>query len=148
MAAPGTADLLLFVAGIPGEAEEPELHSSIVRWFLGTNAEVRFARWRRDRKQRSSESAVSAEPLASDESPWHLPREVVASVELVCDAASRAGKHVTLVDVNRPGMHQELVQRWVGGNDVFPLLVRPDGSRLEGIENFNPHHLRAFVTGA
>lgn len=142
---PSRQDLLLFVAGIPGEADELELHSTLVRWFLGTNAEVRLERWRRDRKRTATDEAASGGPSSLDDAPWHLPREMIASVDLVCEAASRVGKHVTLVDVNRPGIHQELVRRWVGKNDVFPLLIRSDGHRLEGTENFTAHKVRTFL---
>ena len=147
MHGPGGDNLLLFVAGIPGEAEEPESHSTMVRWLLGANAEVRFVEWRRERRRRSSGSAYPGPPPLPEEGPWHFPRKAAASVSLVCESASRAGRHVTFIDVNRPGVYQELVRRWVGANDVFPLLIRSDGSRLEGIENFTPRNVRAFVTG-
>lgn len=146
MRGPGGDDFLLFVAGIPGEAEEPESHSTMVRWLFGANAEVRFVEWRRERRQRASGSSSTGQPPLPEEGLWHLPREAAASVSLVCESVSRAGRHVTLIDVNRPGVYQELVRRAVGANDVFPLLIRSDGSRLEGIENFTPRNVRAFVT--
>jgi len=147
MDGPRNADLLLFVAGVPGEADELELQSALVRWFLGTHAEVRLEEWRHDRNRRTAGEATPGGPSLPEEQSWHLPREMVAAVDLVCESASRVGRHVTLVDVNRPGIHRDLVRRWVGENDVFPLLIRADGTRLEGMENFTAHRLRTFVTG-
>jgi len=148
MAGSGGADFLLFVAGIPGESDDPKVDSTILRWFLGANAEVRLSGWWRDRKRKPSAGPSAGGPTPSDEMPWHLPPQVLASVQLVCDLVSQAGKHVTLVDVNRSGGQLELVRRWVGDNDVFPLLIRTDGSRVEGIENFTARKIRTFVTGS
>jgi len=54
---------------------------------------------------------------------------------------------VSIVDVNQPAGFQALVARWVGPNDVLPILVRPDGARLEGIEEFGPRRVRRFIRG-
>ena len=50
------------------------------------------------------------------------------------------------MDVNRPGEHLDLVHRVVGPNDVLPILLRPDGARLEGTENFVPDVLSRFLS--
>jgi len=141
----GNDGLLLFIAGVPGEADELELQSALVRWFLGTNAEVRLEEWRRDRHRRATDVATTGGPTLPEEEAWHLPREMGAAVDIVCESASRVGEHVTLVDVNRPGVYRDLVRRWVREDDVFPLLVRADGTRLEGMENFTAHKIRAFL---
>lgn len=87
------------------------------------------------------------QPPLTDRRPWHLPPQQVACIDVVLDAAERERRTVLVIDVNRPEDHQELVDRWVMPNDVMPLLVRPDGRRLDGEENFVPHRVRQFITG-
>jgi hypothetical protein len=77
--------------------------------------------------------------------PWHLPPEQLRCVDLVLSVARRERKEVTVVDVNRASAQQALVDRWVGPKDVLPLLVRPDGARLEGVEEFVPQRVRRFL---
>lgn len=84
-------------------------------------------------------------PPLTDERPWHLPPAQMACVQIVLDAAKRQGRGVVVVDVDRPGEHKDLVDRYVGSNDVLPLLVREDGARLEGEERFAPAEVRRFI---
>jgi len=81
----------------------------------------------------------------SDDRPWRLPPDQVQCVDMVLRIARRERRTVTVVDVNRAGAQQDLVHRWVGPNDVLPLLARMDGSRLEGIEEFVPQKVRKFI---
>ena len=67
-------------------------------------------------------------------------------VNLVREIAEQRGRSVTVVDVDRPAPDQRpLIERWVRTSDVLPLLVRPDGARLEGLENFEPGTVRKFI---
>ena len=77
--------------------------------------------------------------------PWHLPPSQTACLDIVLDTAERQRDEVLVVDVDRPGEHRDLVERYVGSNDVLPLLLRPDGARLEGLENFTPARVRKFI---
>jgi hypothetical protein len=56
------------------------------------------------------------------------------------------GKALKVVDVNRPSGDQGLVQRWVTRETLLPLLVSPNGRRLEGIESFVPSRLKDFLS--
>ncbi|HKN06342.1 MAG: hypothetical protein ABR888_01620 [Thermoplasmata archaeon] len=86
-----------------------------------------------------------ADPSLTEDRPWHLPRQQLLCVDMVLRAARRQRRTVTVVDVNRASAQQGLVDRWVGPNDVLPLLARADGSRLEGIEEFVPQKVRKFI---
>jgi hypothetical protein len=76
-----------------------------------------------------------------------LPPDQVRCVRELLKIAGQEGRTVTVVDVNEPTANKDLIAGWVGPTDVFPLLVRPDGARLAGDENFRPQKLRRFVRG-
>ena len=90
---------------------------------------------------------TAAPPSPTEGPPWHLPRPVIRYVNLVLESADRQGRTVTVVDVDRPEGRQDLVERWVGPADVMPILVRPDGARLSGIEQFTAPKVRKFLRG-
>jgi hypothetical protein len=71
----------------------------------------------------------------------------MACLQIVLDAAKRQQREVLVVDVDRPGGQHDLVERCVGPEDVLPLLLRSDGARLEGQENFAPAKVRRFIAG-
>jgi hypothetical protein len=137
-------DLLLFVAGAPGPG--PETMKDVTsRWKLLAGTVV-VGWWSRARAGAPSGSdgtdADSSEALS-----WHLPAEQIHCVNLVAEIARDLGRSVTLVDVNRPMGAEDLIRRWAAADPVFPLLVRPDGRRLEGLDHFVPRELRRFVRG-
>ena len=127
-------DLLMFLAGEPGSGEEPGWR--YVGFLDGTI------------RQRAARRAARNPPPpgVTGQEPWHFPPEMVKHVNLVLEVAQREGRTVTIVDVNRAGEHLDLVHRLVGPNNVVPILVRPDGARLEGTENFVPDVLRQFMS--
>jgi len=65
--------------------------------------------------------------------------------QLSTDVAKQRGRNLRLVDVNDPGEDRALVQQYVGVADVLPILLRSDGSRLEGEEAFTPRAVRRFM---
>ncbi len=73
---------------------------------------------------------------------------MIACAVVALDIARHFGRGVVLVDVNRPGEQQKLVDRYVVAEQIFPLLVRPNEDRLEGPEDFVPGRLRRFIKGA
>jgi len=84
-------------------------------------------------------------PPPSDYRHWHLPPSQAACLDVVLEAARRARRPLLVVDVDRPGDQREMVERFVGSEDVLPLLVRPDGARLVGQEHFAPAVVRKFI---
>jgi len=77
-----------------------------------------------------------------------LPRPQLHCMNTVLRIARRVGRTVTVVDVERAAGRQELVDRWVHARDALPLLVRPDGRRLSGLDGFLPEVVRQFIVGA
>ena len=141
-------DLLLFVAG------EPELSPSVREveagmgdrlssMFLGVAAPTIITRASAE-AARPPESGFHRPPL-TDSRRWHVPASQLMCESVVLEQAKRQGRIVLVVDANRPGDQQDLVDRWVRPNDALPLLVRSDGARLEGEENFTPGRVRRFL---
>ncbi|MGA8710131.1 MAG: hypothetical protein WB786_02740 [Thermoplasmata archaeon] len=137
-------DLLLFVAG------EPDSGANSIR-LGGVGLLLRWTAMIVPGSGRLGPGGVPTpgssfqQPPLTDARPWHLPSQQLICVNMVLEAAEHAGRAVTIVDVDRSGDQQDLVQRWFGPQDVIPLLVRPDGTRIMGVENFSPGKVRRFV---
>jgi len=133
------ADLLLFVSGEPGPEENlsRDVMSSIGARIAGTVISSAALR-------RGGGAAPPTRSPADSADVWHVPRAEVSTVNLVIELARKAGREVTLVNVNGRG-DQSLSQRWVSVQDVLPVLVRPDGERLVGLEQFGPGSLQRFL---
>ena len=93
-------------------------------------------------------SGSSSPDPPSVEVPWHFPVEQRSCVRLVTDIAQSMGRVVSVVDVNWPERDRDLVERWIGPSTLLPLLIAPDGRRLEGIEAFVPARVRRFLSQA
>jgi hypothetical protein len=145
MAVPSGTDLLLFVAGEPGPPLDSmrDVETSIVGRMTGSIV----GNWWRGRSGSPSAPAGSLPTQGADSASWHLPPQQIQVVNLVFDIARRMRKSVGLIDVNRPANHRQLVDWWVGPEGVLPLLVRPDGVRLQGMEGFSPGKVRRFIQG-
>ena len=136
MSTPGPGRLLLFVGGDPDLAGTlsrfPKAHPVAASFFVPGTLFLGASR--------------RGEPRPP-EAPWLIPPSQMLCVERLAKAVERSGATVKVVDVNRPGDDRALVERYVNAEDVLPIVVRPDGARLEGEEAFTPAALRKFVTG-
>jgi len=94
-----------------------------------------------------SPAMSGGQSLPSGRPPWRLPPEQIHCVNTVVKVAKKEGCAVTVIDVDTPGDQEYLVTRWVGADPIFPLLVRADGSKLMGIENFTARMIRQFIRG-
>ncbi len=143
-ATPG-AELLMFVAGEPGQAFDPmqDVMSSMIERITGS-AIIGWLKRAGAGESQSSEVTGAGLP---QEQPWHLPMQQIQCVNLVFDIARDLGRTMALIDVNRPTGYEDFVRRWVGADPVLPVLVRPDGSRLQGLEEFIPGKVRRFIRG-
>jgi len=81
----------------------------------------------------------------SERRNWHLPPEQLYALEQVLEVSRAQGKSLGVIDVDRPSDQQSLVVRWVGSDDVLPILVREDGTKLSGAKNFTRAKLRRFL---
>jgi hypothetical protein len=142
VAAPTRDDFLLFVGGEPGSSGK-DLNWTVFQ-RLTSFIFPQSIRWL-SRRLSPARSEDARPPAGTEKSSWHLPREAVASVNLVTHIVRRNGRSLTVVDVNRRSGQRALVDRWVTPNTVLPLLVRADGARLEGCDEFIPKRVRRFV---
>jgi hypothetical protein len=146
MATPRELDFLMFVSGEPDNATNhvgPALSvpMRLVMAVIPLGLVVRFA------SPPGSVRGVALDDVPSASTPWHLPADQIHCVNSVLEAAIAERRFVTLVDVNRASAPPELVQQYVSPNDIFPILIRPDGQRIEGVENFSPKVLRRVLRG-
>lgn len=138
MAAPTPGTVLMFLTGDPAlarrRAQTPEAVGMMARvmlpatMFLGT------------RHRPPTPGSPDADAM--------YPEDQLACAQLVLDALPGLGRSVRFVDVNQAGDAQPLVDRFTTESDVFPVLVRADGSRLVGQEAFSKSSLRQFLAGA
>lgn len=137
-------DLLLFIAGEPGSevGSMQNVQSSLGLRLLSVAAPI--GRWTGRGDYGPKESEYQHPPL-TEIRPWHIPAPQIQCADLVFARADKLRKVVGVVDVNRPQGHDALVARWVGPDDVLPVLVRPDGQSLRGVESFTPARLRSFI---
>ena len=137
--------LILFVAGEP-DPGIPTIRDTTVH-FIDRLIGVYPPLDRSTMRPSDPSSRDDAQSLPSGEPPWRLPPEQIHCVNTVLEMANLERTTVTVIDADRAGDHQYLVDRWVGENQVIPLLVRADGAKLGGIENFTPRKIRQFIRG-
>jgi len=77
---------------------------------------------------------------------WHVPGDMLMSVELVEREAARLHLPLRVIDVNQPEDDRALVEHYVRPDDVLPFLVRSDNDRLSGFEEFTPETVRRFLS--
>jgi len=134
MSAPDPNGLLLFVAG------DPDLAGRLAR-FPGRAPRLGMFLIPPGLLLGSGPSVPPPDPTA----PWLIPVDQMLCVDRLSEAVQGTGRTVKVVDVNRPGDDRALVERWVGPEDVLPILVRQDGARIEGSEAFSRSRLREFL---
>jgi len=76
---------------------------------------------------------------------WHFRTEQGSAVRLAVEIAKAMGKEVRVIDVNRPATEGDPVDRYVTAETHLPVLISPDGRRLEGLESFVPSRLKRFL---
>ena len=146
MPAAGAGDLLLFVAGEP-DSGVPSVRNASGSFAMRVGGALMPPGLFMKPAPGPSPAPDHAKLAPTQERSLHLPPQQIYCVNTVLEAARREGRKVTVVDVDQPAGRQDLVDRWVGPDDVLPLLVRPDGARLEGDENFSPRKVRRFIDG-
>jgi hypothetical protein len=141
--------LVLFVAGEPQTS--PDIRQTTagmgerIAGLMIPGAGAAFKDLRFGHPENRPRTNDLEQPPSSGQPHWHLPPSQVACLDMVMDAAERKRIGVLVVDVDRPGMFQDLVERYVRPNDVLPLLVRSDGARLGGEESFTAARVRKFI---
>jgi len=90
----------------------------------------------------------SRPPGSPDNEEHKFPLDQVAAAQMVLDRAAPLGVQVEIVDVNLRDLDRGIVDRYVGPNDVLPVLARADGQRLVGADDFTPGAVRTFLLAA
>ncbi len=118
---------LLFAGGEPDRGDDGrDIASSLV------------GRFRAGRKYLGNSSVREAR--------WQFPVQQRMCVELVLEMAQRLGRSVKVIDVDWAGDDRGYVTQWRATEALLPLLISPDGRRLEGIESFVPAEVRRFLS--
>jgi len=93
--------------------------------------------------------AGSLEPGDDPDAPveWHITPDIAVCVRKVTDLVRKHHQTLRIVDIERPGSYREQVLEFMLGSHSFPILVRPDGRRLEGIEEFKESTIESFLMG-
>jgi hypothetical protein len=74
-----------------------------------------------------------------------LPEDQANAIRLVYRKVQAAGRTLHLVDVGRESAARRLIQEHLKHLQHFPVLIRPDGRRLEGPQSFTEAALDAFL---
>lgn len=88
--------------------------------------------------------ADSGEALG-DNPVYFLSDDQARCVAIVEEFAQRRGYELKVVDVERTGRLERLLSEHLRGVQNFPVLIGPNGQRLEGIEAFNDERLAAIM---
>jgi hypothetical protein len=75
-----------------------------------------------------------------------LTEEESKAVQLVWRAIHDSGRTLHIVDVGKETSLRRAIQEHLHHIRRFPVLFRPDGRRLEGIEEFTLPNLEKFLT--
>lgn len=153
--------MLLFVAGAPdpGDTRPPtftgfqRVLSLVVPPLLleNVNTQTEHPQYVGDSKDRvitslfpphATELTRSYPPLPVG--AWHLPGDMMMALEVAQHETERLHLPLQVIDVNNVA-DRTLVDRYVGVGDVLPMLVRSDGTRLEGFESFEARKVRRFL---
>jgi hypothetical protein len=74
-----------------------------------------------------------------------LTPEEEDAVRLALRLVHEKGKNLHLVDVGKESAFRRLVEEHLHHLRRFPSLIRHDGRRLEGVEEFTPEKLESFL---
>lgn len=74
-----------------------------------------------------------------------LSPEEEEAIRLVLRLVREKGKTLHLVDVGKESALRRAFEEHLHHLRRFPVLVRPDGRRLEGIKEFTPENLEKFL---
>jgi hypothetical protein len=84
---------------------------------------------------------MGGKPVMDEE----LPEEEVEATRAVFRAAHAKGRTVHVVDVGRESSIRRYISEHLHHMTDFPVLMRPDGRRLDGCANCTPEKLEKFL---
>jgi hypothetical protein len=75
-----------------------------------------------------------------------LPEAEVDAIRRAWTAVREKGKTLHIVDVGKESPLRRVIEEHLHHLRHFPVLVRPDGRRLEGVQNFSDESLEKFLS--
>jgi hypothetical protein len=75
-----------------------------------------------------------------------IPEAEEEAVQRAMKAVYDQGKKLYIVDVGKESALRRVIEEHLHSLRDFPVLVRPDGRRLEGVRNFSPENLGRFLS--
>jgi DNA-binding Lrp family transcriptional regulator len=81
----------------------------------------------------------------SDDAIYFLSDDQTRCVALAEELARHRGYRLKIVDIERAGRLERLVTEHLRGVQTFPVLIAPDGHRLEGVAAFSEENLAAMM---
>ena len=79
--------------------------------------------------------------------PRRFRADASNSLRITVEVAQELGWVVRARDVNSPGGPAATSAKPPTSSETLPVLVRPDGARLAGVENFTRAKVRRFLSG-
>lgn len=81
----------------------------------------------------------------SDDAVFFLSDDQSRCVAVVEEGARHRGYHLRIVDIEKVGRLERLVTEHLRGVQTFPVLISPNGHRLEGVGQFTEENLAAMM---
>ncbi len=128
--------VVMYVAGEPGL--HPNIDSA-VPGFTGRLATVFLPFSGLLMPRGASAAGILAQPGEP------LPPIARQCIRLVLDLAKRKQWSVQVVDISQEKAAETQILAWLGPDVHLPVLLRPDGARLVGEEQFTPGRIRKFL---
>lgn len=75
-----------------------------------------------------------------------IPEAEQESIQRVISLANDQRRPFHIVDVGKESVLRRVIEEHLHHLHRFPVLVRPDGRRLEGTENFTSENLAEFLS--
>lgn len=75
-----------------------------------------------------------------------IPEVEEDAIQLAVRAVHGQGRNLYIVDVGKESALRRVISEHLNHLHRFPVLVRPDGRRLEGADNFSRQNLEKFLS--
>jgi len=75
-----------------------------------------------------------------------IPEGEQEAIQRVLSMVHQKGRSLHIVDVGKESALRRVISEHLHHLRIFPLLVRPDGRRLEGTDSFSVENLERFLS--
>lgn len=88
---------------------------------------------------------ATLEGAIADQPVYFLSDDQARCVALTEDLAARRGYKIDITDIEKVGRIERLVAERLRGVQTFPVLIAPNGRRLEGVDAFTEERLAEIM---